>query len=320
MDDTAQPAAAATTAPPPVPPIIAPGPIPIPAPVAPVTRPARGRSGPVVMLVAFLAGIAVMALLVVGRPEWIGLKRAESVTAASGGTPVAIVPARTIAALPAIDLAALSGRENELAAKLAGLESRAAAIGTDAAHASGYATRAEGLMVAFAARRALDRGLGLGFLEDQLRDRFGASQPRAVATIVQAARDPVTIEDLRAGLDGVAPELVTAAATDGWLTSFRRELGSLFVLHRAGTPSPLPLDRVTRARRLIDAGQVEAALTEVAHTPGAARAEHWTSAARRYIEARRALDVIETAAILAPGVDPVPPAPVPGTGVAPPNR
>jgi hypothetical protein len=35
--------------------------------------------------------------------------------------------------------------------------------------------------------------------------------------------------------------------------------------------------------------------------PGAARAEGWTSAARRYIGARNALDTIETAAILGQG-------------------
>ena len=49
----------------------------------------------------------------------------------------------------------------------------------------------------------------LGYIEEQLRDRFGTTQPRAVAAILQAAREPVTIAELRAGLDGIAPELVT---------------------------------------------------------------------------------------------------------------
>lgn len=176
-------------------------------------------------------------------------------------------------------------------------------------------------MVAFAARRALDRGLNLGFLEDQLRERFGSVQPAAIATIVQAAREPVTLEDLRIGLDGVAPELMTGMASTGWWQSLKRELSNLVVVRKAGTPSPLPVDRVARARRLLDAGQVEAALAEVSRTPGAPRAERWTSAARRYIAARRALDTIESAALFAPSVNAAPaiavaPAPAPAVRTA----
>jgi hypothetical protein len=253
--------------------------------------------------IAFLAGLAAMALGLRYYDQWFGTKPVATVTlplASTGNgqqTPVLIVPGNGPAARPPIDLDALSRREAELSARLADIEARTASVGTAAETASGYATRAEGLMIAFAARRALDRGLGLGYIEDQLRTRFGASQPRAVATIIQAAREPVTIEDLRVGLDGIAPELMTGAA-NGWWTSFRREMGNLIVLHRAGTPSPLPADRLARAKRMLEAGQVEPALAEVARTPGAAEADRWTSAARRYIGARQALDVIESAAIL----------------------
>ena len=116
----------------------------------------------------------------------------------------------------------------------------------------------------------------------------------------------MTIEDLRVGLDAIASELKTGAASEGWAASFRRELGNLIVLHRADTPSPLPADRLARARRTLEAGHVEAALAEVARMPGASRADGWTTAARRYIGARQALDTIETAAILGQGA----PAPV----------
>jgi uroporphyrinogen-III synthase len=265
------------------------------------------RMGVALGLVAFLVGVGLAAFVLVKFGK-AGDKSVATVTlpvGANGQPPVVIVPSRTAATVPSIDIAALSSREAELAAKIGDLETRSSAIERDSQRASGYATRGEGLMVAFAARRALDRGLNLGFLEQQLRDRFGATQPAAVGTIVQAARTPVTLEDLRAGLDGVAPELMTGAGTNGWWQSLRDELGNLIVLRRAGTPSPLPADRVSRARRLIEAGQVEAALAEVSRTPGAASADRWTSAARRYIDARRALDAIETAAILAPGIDAV---------------
>jgi hypothetical protein len=164
-------------------------------------------------------------------------------------------------------------------------------------------------LVAFAARRALDRGLGLGYIEEQLRLRFGSVQPRAVATVIQASREPVTLEDLRMGIEAIAPQLVTGAPSDGWAASFKRELSNLIVLRREGTPSPRPADRLERARRMLAGGQVEGALAEVARLPGATNAENWTSAARRYIDARKALDVIETAAILGQGSTAMPGAP-----------
>jgi hypothetical protein len=253
-------------------------------------------------VIAFVAGLGVMALLMYNYDRWFGAKPVATVTlplatTANGKqTPVVIVPSSNPAA-PAIDLNALSTREAELNARLADLETRTAMVSNAARSASGYATRAEGLMIAFAARREIDRGVGLGYIEEQLRERFGGTQPQAVGTILQAARDPVTIEDLRVGLDTIAPDLMTGAVKDGWLTSLRRELGNLIVIHKADTPSPLPADRLTRARRTLQAGQVEAALAEVARMPGAAQAERWTSAARRYIGARQALDTIETAAI-----------------------
>jgi hypothetical protein len=270
------------------------------------------RTAAILGAVAFLAGLAAMALGLRTFPQWFGAKPVATVTlpiastADGKRTPVVIVPGNGTAAPPAIDLDALSTREAELAARLADLETRTTNVGGQARAASTYATRAEGMMIAFAARRQIDRGLPLGYVEEQLRERFGSIQPQAVGTIIQAAQQPVTIEDLRVGLDAIAPELKTGAASDGWAASFRRELGNLIVLHRADTPSPLPADRLARARRTLEAGHVEAALAEVARMPGAPRAERWTSAARRYIGARQALDTIETAAILGQGA----PAPV----------
>jgi hypothetical protein len=274
-----------------------------PAPVIqPPSKPAW-RNAAILGVVAFLAGLGAMAFILHNYASWFAPKPVATVTlplgTTAGGkqTPVVIVPGNASAPAPAIDLEALTVRENDLATRLADLEARTNNVGAEARVASGYATRAEGLMIAFAARRQIDRGLPLGYLEGQLRERFGATQPQAVGAIVQAAGEPVTIEDLRMGLDAIGPELATGAATDGWLTSFRRELGNLIVLHRADTPSPLPADRLTRARRLLQMGQVEAALAEVARMPGAAQGGRWISAARRYIGARQALDVIETAAI-----------------------
>src|SRR3546814_17595658 len=84
-----------------------------------------------------------------------------------------------------------------------------------AASASGNATRAEGLLIAFAARRALDRGLSLGYLEAQLLLRFGDDQPNAVKTIIDTARDPNTLEHLRIELDALAPQTVGRNSQSG---------------------------------------------------------------------------------------------------------
>ena len=81
-------------------------------------------------------------------------------------------------------------------------------VGTESRAAVGNADRAEGLLVAFAARRALDRGVALGFLEALLRQRFGETQPRAVGMIILAARNPVTLQELQLGLQEAGPQLV----------------------------------------------------------------------------------------------------------------
>jgi hypothetical protein len=200
-----------------------------------------------------------------------------------------------VAAAPAVDGA------GGLAARVAELEQRLSRINLQAESASGNASRAEGLLVAFAVRRALDRGLSLGYLEAQLRLRFGDDQPNAVKTIIETSREPVTLEQLRAELDAIAPELVGRSGDKGSLwTGLRRELGELFVVRPAGTQSPRATERLERARRYLAGGMVDQAITEVEAMPGAAEAGDWLIDARRYHEARRALDLIETAAILEP--------------------
>ncbi|WP_374397576.1 mitofilin family membrane protein [Sphingopyxis sp.] len=200
-----------------------------------------------------------------------------------------------VAAAPAVDGA------GGLAARVAELEQRLSRINLQAESASGNASRAEGLLVAFAVRRALDRGLSLGYLEAQLRLRFGDDQPNAVKTIIETSREPVTLEQLRAELDAIAPDLVGRSGDKGSLwTGLRRELGELFVVRPAGTQSPRATERLERARRYLAGGMVDQAITEVEAMPGAAEAGDWLIDARRYHEARRALDLIETAAILEP--------------------
>ncbi|MCK8457618.1 MULTISPECIES: uroporphyrinogen-III synthase [Sphingomonas] len=284
----------------------------------PTDRPrARGpRMGVILALVglAFIAGLALMAYAAKTVP-WFGFTRSTAAATTAqqkaSASATGYIPSQPLgpdgepqAAAP-VDTAVLATREATLAAQLAALEARTAAITTDASAAGGQATRAEGLMVAFAARRALDRGVGLGYLEEQLRLRFGQAQPRATMLLIQAARQPVTLEDLRQGLDTIAPDITTSTG-EGWLDTIQHQIDSLVVLRKAGTPSPMPADRLARVRRLLEAGQVEAARAEVARLPGAAQASNWMDAARRYVTARQALDVIENTALIGQAGQPQP--------------
>ncbi len=83
--------------------------------------------------------------------------------------------------------------------------------------ASGNAARAESLLIAFAARRAIERGEPLGYLADQLRLRFEDARPNSVRTIIAAAESPLTLDELIARLDGLAPTLANDAPREGEL-------------------------------------------------------------------------------------------------------
>ena len=187
-----------------------------------------------------------------------------------------------------------------LDARVVQLEERLTRITVEAQAASGNAARAEGLLVAFAARRALDSGAPLGYVEGQLRLRFGQAQPRAVATIINAAREPVTLADLRGGLIDVGDRVTTPPASASWWTAIEHEARELVTIRRASTPSPRPQAALDRAIHFLDGGRVGSALAEVERMPGRAAADRWMQSTRRYLEARRALDLIETAAILEP--------------------
>lgn len=300
------------------------GPAPAAPPVSFAAAPARRRRwGSIIAVaaIAFLLGLAITALAVRQYGRWFGIPAGAEGAAPAGEAAAgpAFAPAAPLSASGArtIDLDSLQAREVALTGRIAELEARLAATATAAQGAAGNATRAEGLMVAFAARRALDRGLGLGYIEGQLRDRFGATQPQAVAAIVAAGRQPVTLEDLREGILAIAPQLRTGNTTDGWWASLRREISDLIVIRRDSVPSPRPEDRLVRARRMLDAGAVEGALAEVARLPGAEAGDRWIAAAKRWITARQALDTIESAAVLGQGRDPYAPAVSAGTAAAP---
>jgi hypothetical protein len=70
------------------------------------------------------------------------------------------------------------------------------------------------LLVAFAVRRAIERGQPLGYLETSMRIRFGESQPKAVDQIVAAAQKPVTLAQLSEEFTTIAPRLTGGPANE----------------------------------------------------------------------------------------------------------
>lgn len=249
---------------------------------------------------AFLGGAALVGYLV-----WNGQIRLDQSVPTLMGSPSPVIsalpspstaPSPTQAAQAAQD-AIIHGAVDQ---RVAALEQRLARLDLQAAAAEGNTARAEGLLIAYAARRAVERGAPLGYLADQLKLRFGAAQPMAVETVITAAAKPVTLDRLAGQLDTMATSLTSAPANEGGWDRFKREVSGLFVVRRDSTPSSKPEDRLERARLMLRTGQVDAAADEVGRMPGKTGAAEWIAAARSYAAAERALDLIETTALLDP--------------------
>ena len=266
----------------------------------PLPLPRPRRSAPVMLLIAILAfalgGVLVGWLAHSGQLAYLRPGQAAVKPASTAKTGNASVP--TPAQVPAVPSA--GDPLGPIETRLALIEDRLGRIDGQATAASGNAARAEALLIAYAARRRIDKGEPLGFVEDQLKLRFSSAQPRAVDTIIAAARTPVTLEQLGAQLDQLAPALAGAKRDESTWTRVRREIANLFVVRRAPAPLQTPQDRVARARLMLVSGQIDGAIIEVERLPGAEEAQAWTEAARRYEDAQRALDVIETTAMLEP--------------------
>jgi hypothetical protein len=268
-------------------------------PVSATRSPRSFRSLLLITGLAFAAGLAATI--------W-GLS--ESPTARSWFLGEAPPMAAVVAPQAPLALAPTLAPAPEFAGRLADLESRMAKVesGSRAGSSTG---RAEGLLIAFAARRALDRGLELGYVEGMLNQHFGQRQPRAVATVIAASRQPATLEQLRAGLETARPGLSGIAPNAGWWDRVKESVSSLFIVRRADTASPVPDIRIAQAQRFIESGRVDLALAEIARLPNRDKAADWMAMARRHVEAHRALDLLEAAAITQADASPPPPAPEP---------
>ena len=190
-----------------------------------------------------------------------------------------------------------AGGENERQ-RIAELERRLSEVENATQRVEGSAGRADNLLIAAAARRAVDRGVALGYLEKLLAERFGERHRVAVATIVTGARRPVRLNDLVAGYEALGRDLRRGGADAGWWPALKRELGSIVEVHSAKRSPLAPDARYDRALRRLRSGDVDEALAETMRMPGAAHASPWVAEARRYIAIHRALDEIESSALM----------------------
>ena len=97
-----------------------------------------------------------------------------------------------------------------IAEQIGGLQERLQRVEAANEQVKGSAGRADALLIAFAARRAIERGVTLGYLEPLLVDRFGPDHAQAVATIITASRSPVRLTELIAQLADSATPLGNA--------------------------------------------------------------------------------------------------------------
>ncbi|MEJ2456887.1 MAG: hypothetical protein P8Y58_01545 [Novosphingobium sp.] len=278
------------------------------APTASSSGRPRSRSITVfIALIAFILGAALVGwaasrgyltgVLTAPEPQETAIALAEPVEGAdtaqdeaAAGTP----PPKTSAA----QMAAISSVEGRLAL----LEDRISRLDFQTDAASGNAARAEGLLIAFAARRMIDRGEPLSYVADQLKLRFMNAQPHAVDTIIAFSQNPVTIDELSARLEALSPELTGIGREDQkslWERA-RAELSSMFMIRRDSSALVSPSARIDRAKVMLTARRMSNAIAEVERLPGAEQAQTWIADAHRYEDVQHALDLLETTAMLEP--------------------
>lgn len=273
----------------------------------------RSRSGVLfVALVAFLLGAALVAwALTSGRFDNLLPRPGASETADAENQATLVEPASD----PEPSQAAVDGSAplvgtpipperagdiSTLEGRLALIEDRISRIDFQTDAASGNAARAEGLLIAFAARRMIDRGEPLSYLSDQLRLRFMDAQPHAVDTIIDFSKEPVTVDELSARLEALSPELSVSGKNLSLWQRARSEFSAMFKVRRDSAALVSPAARIERARIMLTARRIGSAISEVERLPGADAARTWIADARRYENVQKALNLLETTAMLEP--------------------
>lgn len=180
------------------------------------------------------------------------------------------------------------------------LDDRLSRINVQAQQASGNADRTESMLIAFSARRAIDSGSALGYVENELRLKFGNSNPDDVRAIIDASSNPVRLATLENQLDIESEILLSPSSDASTWDVVKKEFGELFVIRKAGSQPPQPERRLARIKTSLANRDVKTAILEMEQMPGADNARDWIALAKRYLRVQQALDAVEKTAISIP--------------------
>ncbi len=227
--------------------------------------------------------------------------------------PIPIDPARLQGADPGTVAPDIGLRLAALEARLARAETAGAAGGVAGSMASN--DHISGLVLAFAARRALETGHSLGPIETELRARYGTTSPHLVEAIANLAKQPITVAELKSELTALQPTLVSSS--DNWWDRLTESLSSLATVRKAAVQNDQPAVLFESAQLALDSGNVESALATVAKLPRRGAATDWLLKAKRLATATKALDALEARAfevtpapaVVEPSAAPLAPAP-----------
>ncbi len=274
----------------------------LPLPPVAERKPRTGRIVAIAMLAAFVLGAGLVGWLAwSGKLNWTKARPDNALAVGAVQQPNRMVDAQPAAA------------DSDVTAHLAQVEQRLARIQQDADAAESKIGRAEAMLTALAVRRAVERGAPLGALEARLQVSFGAVQPDAVEVITTLTRQPVTLSSLLTDLDALSSAAEADRDDLSTWQRMRHELGGLFIVRRAGLRQVKPADHIMRAKSLLGAGQIDAAIAEVEGVP---RSDDWLIKANRYSTVQRALDSLDARLISAPTA-PAPMAPQAQPSAAP---
>ena len=180
------------------------------------------------------------------------------------------------------------------------LDNRLAQIDSQAQQLSGNATRTEAMLIAFAARRAIDSGSRLGYIKNQLQTRFINSNADDVKVIIEAGDNPVRLSALQNQLENGARFLLQSDDDKSTWDVIKKEISELIIIRPANSRPSQTEQRLAQIKMDLNNRDVKNAISKMEEMPGAINAREWISYARRYIKVQEALDAIEKTAILLP--------------------
>lgn len=199
----------------------------------------------------------------------------------------------------------------QVAKKVEQLERRLDKIGDNANGVPAFSPSQGPVATALRARRLAESGKPLGFVEDQLGLHFGDSHPDAVGAIQAYARSPVPFADVSKDLVRRGDAMIGRGGDTPLWQQLQREFSGIFKIRKRGEPSSKPTRILQRAQEAIAGGDLEMAIVEIEQLQENDATRQWLVDARRFMKMKKALDIVENAALAKLPVQQLQPSPSP---------